>query len=110
MKVPIRTTANGTEYWDSEAKKILFVPAGEKPAFEVTESPESMIIGIDLSNGKDTTVINGQVVEPLFNLDGMTATQLREYAEENNIEVPGNLKKPDTIREYIEEQLAVDED
>lgn len=100
MKVPIRTTANGTEYWDSEAKKILFVPAGEKPAFEVTESPTTML-------HKGETV--KPLVEPVFNLDGMNATQLREYAEENNIEVPGNLKKPDTIREYIEEQLVADE-
>lgn len=108
MKVLTRTTANGKEYWDNETKKVLFVPAGEKPSFEVTESPESMIVGIDLANGKDATVIDGQVAEPVFNLDGMTATQLREFAEENNIEVPGNLKKPDTIREYIEEQLAAD--
>lgn len=101
MKVPIRTTANGTEYWDSEAKKILFVPAGMRPSFEVTESPTTML-------HKGETV--KPLVEPVFNLDGMNATQLREYAEENNIEVPGNLKKPDTIREFIEEQLAVDED
>ncbi|MED4701624.1 hypothetical protein P9436_21535 [Lysinibacillus capsici] len=102
MKVPIRTTANGTEYWDSEAKKVLFVPAGMMPSFEVTESPTTM-----LHKGETVKPLTDA---PLFNLDGMTATQLREYAEENNIEVPGNLKKPDTIREYIEEQLAVDED
>lgn len=101
MKVPIRATANGTEYWDSEDKKILFVPAGEKPAFEVTESPTTML-------HKGETV--KPLVEPVFNLDGMNATQLREYAEENNIDVPGNLKKPETIREYIEEQLEVDGD
>lgn len=101
MKVPIRTTANGTEYWDSEAKKVLFVPTGMRPAFEVTESPTTML-------HKGETV--KPLVEPVFNLEGMTATELREYAEENNIEVPGNLKKPDTIREYIEEQLAADEE
>ncbi|SPT98783.1 Phage protein [Lysinibacillus capsici] len=101
MKVPIRTTANGTEYWDSEAKKVLFVPAGMRPSFEVTESPKTM-----LHKGETVKPLE----EPVFSLEGMTATQLREYAEENNIEVPGNLKKPDTIREYIEEQLAVDED
>lgn len=98
MKVPIRTTANGTEYWDSEAKKVLFVPAGMRPSFEVTEKPESMLYV------ETKPLIN----TPVFNLEGMTATQLREYAEENNIEVPGNLKKVDAIREYIEEQLAAD--
>lgn len=43
MRVPIRTTANGTENWDSEAKKVLFVPAGMRPSFEVTESPKTML-------------------------------------------------------------------
>ena len=98
MKVPIRTTANGTEYWDSEAKKVLFVPAGMRPSFEVNEKPESMLY-VEAKPLTDT---------PVFNLDGMTTTQLREFAEENNIEVPCNLKKVDTIREYIEEQLAAD--
>lgn len=98
MKVPIRTTGNGTEYWDSEAKKILFVPAGIRPTFEVTDNPESMLY-VEVKPLTDA---------PVFNLEGMTATQLREFAEENNIEVPGNLKKPETIREYIEEQLAAD--
>ncbi|AHN20296.1 hypothetical protein [Lysinibacillus varians] len=99
MKVQIRTTANGTEYWDNEAKKTLFVPAGEQPSFNVTESPTTM-----LHKGETVKPLD----EPVINLEGMTATQLREFAEENNIDVPGNLKKPDTIREYIEEQLAVD--
>ncbi|MEK5330271.1 hypothetical protein [Lysinibacillus sp. FSL W8-0992] len=98
MNVLIRTTANGNEYWDSEAKKILFVPAGMRPSFEVTEKPESMLY-VEAKPLTDT---------PVFNLEGMNATQLKEFAEENNIEVPGNLKKPDTIREYIEEQLAAD--
>ena len=99
MHVPYRTTANGTEYWCNKDKKIIFVPAGEDPSFEVTENPESM-----LCTGEPAT----SVAVPVINLDGMTATQLREFAEEINIEVPGNLKKPDTIREYIEAQLAAD--
>ena len=99
MHVPYRTTANGTEYWCNKDKKIVFVPAGMKVPFEVTENPETMFYA-----GEPVT----SVAVPVFNLDGMTATQLREFAEENNIEVPGNLKKPDTIREYIEEQLAAD--
>lgn len=108
MNVPIRTTANGTEYWDSKDKRIRFVNVGDVPPFEVIGNPESMIVGVDLENGKDTTVVDGRIVEPLFSLEGMTATQLREFAEENNIEVPGNLKKPETIRDHIEEQLAAD--
>lgn len=102
MRVPIRTTANGTEYWDSEAKKVLFVPAGMRPSFEVTESPTTM-----LHKGE---TVKPLINTPVFNLEGMTATQLKEFAEENNIEVPGNLKKVDAIRDYIEEQLAADEE
>ncbi len=108
MKVLIRTTANGTEYWCTDDKKTLFVPAGEQPSFEVTDEPTTMIVGVDFAKGKDVTVIDGKAIEPVFTLEGMTATQLREFADENNIDVPGNLKKPDTIREYIEEQLEVD--
>ncbi|MEY2363232.1 hypothetical protein R6U76_19830 [Lysinibacillus capsici] len=102
MNVPIRTTANGTEYWDREAKKVLFVPAGMRPSFEVTESPTTM-----LHKGE---TVKPLINTPVFSLEGMTATQLREYGEENNIDVPGNLKKVDAIREYIEEHLAADEE
>ncbi|QEA00835.1 hypothetical protein D0439_20200 [Lysinibacillus fusiformis] len=99
MKVLIRTTANGKEYWDNEGKKILFVPKNEEPLFDVTESPTTM-----LHKGETVKPLD----EPVFTLEGMNATQLREYAEENNINVPGNLKKVEAIREYIEEQLAAD--
>ncbi|UPW82738.1 hypothetical protein [Lysinibacillus sp. Ag94] len=99
MKVPIRTTVNGTEYWCTDDKKTLFVPVGEQPLFEVTESPTTM-----LHKGETVKPLD----EPVINLDGMTGTQLREFAAENNIEVPGNLKKVDAIRDYIEEQLAAD--
>lgn len=43
MKVPIRKTIAGTEYWDTEKKRSLFVPKGIEPDFEVTENPKSMI-------------------------------------------------------------------
>lgn len=43
MKVPIRKTIAGTEYWDTEKKRSLFVPKGSEPDFEVTENPKSMI-------------------------------------------------------------------
>jgi hypothetical protein len=43
MKVEIRKTAQGTEYWDTKEKRTLFVPAGKKPHFEVTKNPETML-------------------------------------------------------------------
>jgi hypothetical protein len=43
MKVQTRVTAQGTEYWDAKEKKVLFVPAGEKPDFEVTEDSNFIV-------------------------------------------------------------------
>ena len=42
MRVLIRSSASGTEYWDTEEKRNVFVPKGQEPDFEVTENPESM--------------------------------------------------------------------
>lgn len=100
MKVEIRKTISGTEYWDAKAKRTLFVPAGKKPDFEVTKDPKSMIGGVDLANGKDMTVVNG------INLDDLDKDQLLAFAEQNIIDVPGNMKKEETIREYITKKLA----
>ena len=42
MRVLIRSSASGSEYWDTE-KRNVFVPKGQEPDFEVTENPESML-------------------------------------------------------------------
>lgn len=107
MKVLIRKTLTGAEYWDTEAKKTLFVPVGEKPDFDVTKDPETMIGGVDLVSGKDMTAIDGKVVdEPEFDLDDMNTEDLLEFAKENGVEVPGNMKKEGTIRKYVATKLA----
>lgn len=89
MKVLIRKTVSGTEYWDTVAKRTLFVPKGEKPRFEV-EVPKAIAVeeGIDL-----------------INPDEMDIKQLITFGKEHGIEVPGNMKKEDTIRNYIIEEL-----
>lgn len=43
MFVQIRNSVAGTEYWDTEKKRSVFVPKGSKPDFEVTENPKSMV-------------------------------------------------------------------
>ncbi|OFA14581.1 hypothetical protein ENFAE_02400 [Enterococcus faecalis] len=43
MRVLIRSSASGSEYWDTKEKRNVFVPKGQEPDFEVTENPESMI-------------------------------------------------------------------
>lgn len=85
----IRKTLTGNEYWDSKNKKTIFVPKGKEPDFEI-ESTE-------VDTEKDIT------------LDNMNAEQLLSFAEQNGIDVPGNMKKEETIRKYIAEQLAADE-
>ncbi|MGH0588872.1 Rho termination factor N-terminal domain-containing protein [Bacillus mycoides] len=92
MITEIRKTISGTEYWDNEKKKSLFVPTGEEPGFEVTVNPESMIMGVDLANGKDMTVASEVPV-----LSNMTVKELREYADELGIEIPSDMKKKEDI-------------
>ncbi|PFB05022.1 hypothetical protein CN385_05855 [Bacillus anthracis] len=92
MITEIRKTISGTEYWDSEKKKTLFVTTGEEPGFEVTVNTESMIVGIDLANGKDTAVVSEVPV-----LSNMTVKELREYADELGIEIPADVKKKEDI-------------
>jgi len=96
MITEIRKTISGTEYWDNEKKKSLFVPTGEEPRFEVTVNPESMIMGVDLANGKDMTVVSEVPV-----LSNMTVKELREYADELGIEIPADVKKKEDIIELL---------
>ncbi|MCU4862552.1 hypothetical protein OB981_21070 [Bacillus cereus] len=108
MITEIRKTISGTEYWDNEEKRSLFVPTGEEPGFEVTVNPESMIEGIDFAKGKDFSAIDGKVIGQEINLDDINAEQLLSFAKDNSIEVPGKLKKEETIRNYIVQQLTND--
>ncbi|MGG5805294.1 hypothetical protein [Bacillus mycoides] len=100
-----RKTISGTEYWDNEKKKSLFVPTGEEPGFEVTVNPESMII-----KHADNKVIGVEVIDAdtEINLNDMNAEQLLSFAKDNGIDVPGKLKKEESIRNYIVEQLTND--
>ncbi|PAW40204.1 hypothetical protein CKQ70_10980 [Bacillus toyonensis] len=105
MITEIRKTISGTEYWDNEKKKSLFVPTGEVPDFEVTVNPESMII-----KHADNKVVGVEVIDTdtELNLDDMNAEELLSFAKENDIEVPSKLKKEETIRNHIVEQLTID--
>ncbi|MBJ8037241.1 Rho termination factor N-terminal domain-containing protein [Bacillus cereus] len=103
MITEIRKTISGTEYWDNEQKKSLFVPTGEVPGFEVTVNPESMIsdkgfatVG-DLT--KDKLAIGESGTE--FILSNKTVKELREYADELGIEIPSDMKKKEDIIELL---------
>lgn len=90
MITEIRKTISGTEYWDNEKKKSLFVPTSEEPGFEVTVNPESMII-----KHADNKVVGVEVMDTdtEISLDDMNAEELLSFAKENDIEVPGKLKR-----------------
>ncbi|WP_437830586.1 hypothetical protein ACQRXC_03875 [Niallia taxi] len=101
MFVETRKTVTGREYWDSKNKKVIVVPHGQKPDFEVVDNPKSMKYNEDGLN-PGVAIVD----ETIPNLDEMDAEQLFAYAKENNIEVPGNMKKADTIRDHIKEEQA----
>ncbi|MEM5623725.1 Rho termination factor N-terminal domain-containing protein [Bacillus thuringiensis] len=96
MITEIRKTISGTEYWDNEEKRSLFVPTGQEPGFEVTVNPKSMILGMDLASEPDRTVVSEVPV-----LSNMTVKELREYAAELNIEIPSDMKKKEDIIELL---------
>ena len=131
MKVPIRKTIAGTEYWDTEKKQSLFVPKGSEPDFEVTENPKSMItpegdkvvIAYDESDGKEKAVVTemvkqddgtievkdikvteniGEDEEP-SELDSMNTKELRAYAKKNGITIPAAIRSKGDILRTIEE-------
>jgi hypothetical protein len=90
MKVLIRKTIAGNEYWDADGKKTLFVPKGQTPDFEVEENPESMLV---------PEVEEIEVSEN--SLEGMSIKELREYAAEHDIEIPAEVKKLKEIKEFL---------
>lgn len=118
MKVPIRKTIVGTEYWDTEAKRSLFVPKGQEPDFEVTENPKSMItpegdkVVVDtFVKGDETIEVNSIDAndaveiseEQPSELDSMNTKELRAYAKKNGIEIPAAIRAKGDILEIIKE-------
>ncbi|MED2774894.1 hypothetical protein P4276_16190 [Bacillus thuringiensis] len=103
MITETRKTISGTEYWNNEQKKSLFVPTGEVPGFEVTVNPESMIADKGFATGgcltKDTLAIGEAGTELI--LSNKTIKELREYADELGIEIPCDIKKKEDIIELL---------
>lgn len=131
MRVLIRSSASGTEYWDTEEKRNVFVPKGQEPDFEVTENPESMLIkeadlyvgGLPISVGNVTVDTDGIKGERLLTtasadeeqdeivpsddesvvLEEMSVKELREYAKRNDIEIPSAVRVKAEILNIIKE-------
>lgn len=98
MRIAIKKTIAGTEYWDNVEKRIIFLPVGHRPDFVVTVDPETMIhkeeVKADDEDRADT-------------LEEMTIKQLKEYAIALEIELPKEVNNKADIIKEIEGQSAV---
>ncbi|HAP4667749.1 TPA: hypothetical protein KG967_002860 [Enterococcus faecalis] len=129
MRVLIRSSASGTEYWDTEEKRNVFVPKGQEPDFEVTENPESMlskeadlyVSGLPITVGNVTVDTDGIKGERLLTtasaddeeqdeivpsdesvvLEEMNVKELREYAKRKGIEIPSAARAKGDILNII---------
>lgn len=131
MRVLIRSSASGSEYWDTEEKRNVFVPKGQEPAFEVTENPESMLSkeadlyvgGLPINVGNvtiDTDEIKGERLlttasatddeeqdelvpsdDESVVLEEMNVKELREYAKRKGIEIPSAARAKGDILNII---------
>ncbi|MDN3138638.1 hypothetical protein P0E58_09035 [Enterococcus faecalis] len=130
MRVLIRSSASGSEYWDTEEKRNVFVPKGQEPDFEVTENPESMlskeadlyVSGLPITVGNVTVDTDGIKGERLLTtasddeeqdeivpsdesvvLEEMNVKELREYAKRKGIEIPSAARAKGDILNIIKE-------
>ena len=133
MRVLIRSSASGTEYWDTKEKRNGFVPKGQEPDFEVNENPESMLskeadlyVGrLPITVGNVTIDNDGIKGERLLTtassaddeeqdeivssydesvvLEEMTVKELREYAKRKGIEIPSAVRAKGDILKIIKE-------
>ncbi|MBD9845965.1 hypothetical protein IHP33_09515 [Enterococcus faecalis] len=131
MRVLIRSSASGSEYWDIEEKRNVFVPKGQEPDFEVTENPESMlskeadlyVSGLPITVGNVTVDTDGIKGERLLTtasdddeeqdeivpsdesvvLEEMNVKELREYAKRKGIEIPSAARAKGEILNIIKE-------
>lgn len=130
MKVLVRKSVAGAEYWDTKEKRSIFVPKGMEPDFEVaSENPATMItpegdtkiISVDSSSGKDRTVVavmkqeEGKVIvesmdltespeqtEPNADLESKTIKELRAIAKKEGIDIPNAIRTKGDIINIIE--------
>lgn len=97
MIVKVRETLTATEYWDTEKKLTLSVPRGVKPAFKVTENPESMLDS--KLEKRETTKVDKEEQEAI-DYTTMTISALTSLAAERNIDL-GKAKKKSEIIEVL---------
>lgn len=109
MRAKIRTTGAGTEYWDTEEKRTVFVPTGAKPNFEVTDEYESLIHKEEKKEVEDMPFgVNDGKND--HDLSGMNLKDLKALAAENKIVIPKEVTKKEAVAKYIFDNWATEED
>ncbi|MGJ0730545.1 Rho termination factor N-terminal domain-containing protein [Enterococcus faecalis] len=130
MRVLIRSSASGTEYWDSEKKKTVVVPKGQEPKFDTSEQTDmtvvaKTIVGDDIlfksgeeihlsgeeldSDGNSAADFDGEKLTDdqsdgdTDELEDMTAKELRAYAKKHGIDIPGAVRAKGDIIHLIRE-------
>lgn len=131
MRVKIRKTISGVEYWDTEEKLTIFVPNGKEPDFEVTHEPKSLVekkavkvikeeifIEPDIEDYSEDKSENDMLpksqeddIDQLLadeeessdevDISSMTIKALKEYAQDHNMEIPKEVTRRDDILEFI---------
>lgn len=107
MKVLVRKSVAGAEYWDTKEKRSIFVPKGMDPDFEVTANPKSMIT--PESQKVPATVINANEITGGFikmdedeNKDKQKQPDFQEGNESVDMAEP---KKPDDLENKTVKEL-----
>lgn len=130
MRVLIRSSASGKEYWDSEKKKTVVVPKGQEPKFDTSEQTDmtvvaKTIVGDDVlfksgeeihlsgeeldSDGNSAADFDGEKLTDdqsdgdTDELEDMTAKELRAYAKKHGIDIPGAVRAKGDIIHLIRE-------
>lgn len=131
MKVLVRKSVAGAEYWDTKEKRSIFVPKGMEPDFEVTANPKSMItpesqkvpatvidvneitggfIQVDEDKDKQKQPDPEEGIESVDkaepkqpdDLENKTVKELRAMAKKEGIDIPNAIRTKGDIINIIE--------
>lgn len=93
-----RKTSAGTEYWDTKQMKVLFVPVGVEPDFDVVERPTDY--GAAVKKERATTPEDVSVTNtPEFG--SMTVAAMKQYASDNGLTIPSEVTRSADIAQWL---------
>ncbi len=107
MRYKVRETSAGSEYWDTQEKRTVFVKRGAKPDFEVVPEPENYVDAVNKELKAKTPEGKKEVETPEFG--AMTIQQLQAYAQSVKVDVPKEITKRQDIIDYLTKQQEADD-